>query len=77
MSHGSNNAGREKPNEQKEVVGYLCVDSPAAGVFDKRYDISLGLMIADILFILLSKFHELNLPDMKERKINKVKWGEK
>lgn len=39
-----------------EVIGFLCVDSLARGVFRRRYDIDTGAIIADMLYYMLYEY---------------------
>lgn len=41
-----------------EVIGFLCVDSLTRGVFERRYDVDTGAIIADMLYPLLSKYRK-------------------
>lgn len=40
-------------------VGYLCVDSPARGVFQRRYDVPLMEAFSDAIYPLLRRYHSL------------------
>ena len=42
--------------EMPQVIGYLCVDSLTRGIFERRYDIDLGAVIADTLYPLLLRY---------------------
>lgn len=42
-----------------EVIGYLCIDALTRGIFEPRYDIQLGAVIADTLYPLLRRYRNL------------------
>ena len=44
--------------EGRDVLGFLCIDSPSRGVFSERYDVALGAAIADALYIVFDKIRE-------------------
>lgn len=41
------------------VIGYLCIDSLTRGIFERRYDVELGAIIADTLYSLLCEYRAL------------------
>lgn len=41
------------------VTGFLCIDSRTRGIFERRYDIQLGAVIADTLYPLLAEYRAL------------------
>ncbi len=51
-----------KYNEQKsckqDILGFLCIDSKARGVFNNRYDTEVGALFSDALFILLKAWYQ-------------------
>lgn len=49
-------------SEPQEVVGFLCVDSLTRGIFERRYDLDLGSIVADTLYPLLVKYREISHP---------------
>jgi len=36
---------------EPDVLGFLCVDSGARGVFNRRYDFEIGAAFADVLYV--------------------------
>jgi hypothetical protein len=41
---------------KREIIGFLCVDTLATGVFNKTYDVPLGAAFAQALHLALSRF---------------------
>lgn len=41
---------------KQDAIGYLCIDSYARGVFNRRYDFHLGALVADAIFIYLRRY---------------------
>lgn len=44
-------------NKRQDIIGYLCIDSARQNVFRKDYDIEMGAIVADALFIFLKFYH--------------------
>lgn len=49
------------------VIAFLCVDSKITNIFDRRYDIEMGAIIADTLYTILSEYraNRMNAPRSK------------
>lgn len=46
----------EQFTDKQDVLGYLCIDSDARNVFNDRYDIHVGAIVADSLFVFLRRY---------------------
>lgn len=43
-------------NKIPQIIGFLCIDSRTRNIFDSRYDIDQGAIVADALYYLLFKY---------------------
>ncbi len=44
--------------ERREIIGFLCVDTPATNVFNEVYDVALGAAFAQALHLTLARFRD-------------------
>lgn len=51
---------RLDPNRPREIIGFLCIDTRATGVFVKTYDVALGASFAQALYLALHRFREIS-----------------
>jgi hypothetical protein len=51
---------RSEVNAQQHLLGFLCVDSRARGVFWRRYDFDTGAIVADALYVYMKRYFELH-----------------
>lgn len=55
----SRNLDRRAP-QKREVIGFLCVDTPATGIFNETYDVPLGAAFSQALHLTLLRFRDRN-----------------
>lgn len=52
---------KKSPNQaadRREIIGFLCVDTPATNVFNEVYDVALGAAFAQALHLTLVRFRD-------------------
>lgn len=47
-------------HDNHEILGFLCVDSPARNVFVERYDFEAGALVTDALYMFMKAYFEAN-----------------
>jgi hypothetical protein len=47
-----------RAREQREIIGFLCVDTPATDVFNETYDVPLGAAFSQALHLTLLRFRD-------------------
>jgi len=50
--------GGEGFHQKQDIIGYLCIDTNSRNVFRERYDMHLGGIVADALFIFLKNYYD-------------------
>lgn len=74
LVYGQDGGEKAILNQEQDIIGFLCVDSGRRNVFRSNYDIELGAIVADSLFVFLKSYH--NFIENKQASDNNIKKGE-
>ncbi|MGI5499802.1 hypothetical protein [Lentzea sp. CA-135723] len=52
-------------HERREVIGFLCVDTPAVGAFNETFDVPIGTAFCGVLHLALHRFRASQTADVR------------